>query len=185
MPNMDGIEATTYLRAHPPPNGPRPVIVSVTASDSVHQARRARDAGVDDQMLKPVRKDALQRMLERLVASGLVERGGSSPSACGLSDGPGVAVMRLDGVGSDPVRTHRASPRRRAGRGSGARRRQQGGPAGVSRSGGALDTGAQGGSAGAGAGAGVGEGAGIGDGTAGVSGGPERQPSGSTGRKHV
>jgi len=185
MPNMDGIEATTYLRAHPPPNGPRPVIVSVTASDSVHQARRARDAGVDDQMLKPVRKDALQRMLERLVASGLVERGGSSPSACGLSDGPGVAVMRLDGVGSDPVRTHRASPRRRAGRGSGARRRQQGGPAGVSRSGGALDTGAQGGSAGAGAGAGVGEGAGIGDGTAGVTGGPERQPSGSTGRKHV
>ena len=50
MPVMGGLEATAKLRSDPPKDAPRPIIVSVTASDSAAQGRAATVAGVDDQV---------------------------------------------------------------------------------------------------------------------------------------
>jgi len=73
MPRVDGVEATHSIRTNPPPNAPRPCIISITASDSVEQSRRCKEAGVDDQVLKPIRSAVLRGCLERVVRLGLVK----------------------------------------------------------------------------------------------------------------
>jgi CheY-like chemotaxis protein len=67
MPGVDGFEILAYLRREPRLSG-IPVIV-VTADDSPETARRARQDGAVDVLLKPVTVEALEGSL---TAAGLV-----------------------------------------------------------------------------------------------------------------
>ncbi|MCQ4162584.1 ATP-binding protein [Roseomonas sp. GC11] len=64
MPEMDGLTATRAIRALPPPLD-RQRIVALTANALPEDARRCREAGMDDVLTKPLRLAALQAMLAR------------------------------------------------------------------------------------------------------------------------
>jgi diguanylate cyclase (GGDEF)-like protein/PAS domain S-box-containing protein len=75
MPVMDGLEATRRLRATPPAWG-RPTVVALTANALGEERERARGAGMDDFLAKPIRLADLAATLER--AAG-VARNGDTP----------------------------------------------------------------------------------------------------------
>ncbi len=62
MPVMDGLEATRAIRAQPGPNRATRII-GLTANVGADYERQCREAGMDDYLSKPVRRDALVRML--------------------------------------------------------------------------------------------------------------------------
>ncbi len=69
MPEMDGLEATQRIRALPGRRGLVP-IVALTA-DVMNEARdRARDAGMNAYLSKPVQKQQLQEVMAHCVATG-------------------------------------------------------------------------------------------------------------------
>ncbi len=69
MPEMDGLEATQRIRALPGRRGQVP-IVALTA-DVMNEARdRARDAGMNAYLSKPVQKQQLQEVMAHCVATG-------------------------------------------------------------------------------------------------------------------
>ena len=63
MPEMDGIEATRWIRSHLPP-AEQPYIVGVTASGAATSRQACEEAGMDDFIEKPVRFDALHAVLD-------------------------------------------------------------------------------------------------------------------------
>ena len=66
MPVMDGYEVTRQIRAwecaH---NSPRTNIVALTASALIEDAVKAREAGCDGHIAKPVRKETLLQMIRK------------------------------------------------------------------------------------------------------------------------
>jgi CheY-like chemotaxis protein/HPt (histidine-containing phosphotransfer) domain-containing protein len=73
MPVMDGIQATSHIRALPPPRCDIPII-ALTA-DALHgAAERYRAAGMDGYLSKPLSAQALFRTLSDLTAEGRVQR---------------------------------------------------------------------------------------------------------------
>jgi PAS domain S-box-containing protein len=64
MPEMDGLSATTAIRALPIPNGNAP-IVAVTANAMVGDRERYLAAGFDDYLAKPLHLDQLQEVIAR------------------------------------------------------------------------------------------------------------------------
>ncbi len=69
MPEMDGLEATQRIRALPGRRGQVP-IVALTA-DVMNEARdRARDAGMNAYLSKPVQKQQLQEVMAHCVSTG-------------------------------------------------------------------------------------------------------------------
>jgi PAS domain S-box-containing protein len=66
MPEMDGYEATQYLRAH----GYRPPIVALTAHAMKEEAERCLKAGFTAHLTKPVDRMALYDNIQRLVGRG-------------------------------------------------------------------------------------------------------------------
>jgi signal transduction histidine kinase/CheY-like chemotaxis protein/ligand-binding sensor domain-containing protein len=60
MPEMDGLEATRYIRAH---YKRQPVIIAMTANAMVEDREICINAGMDDYISKPVKIDALITML--------------------------------------------------------------------------------------------------------------------------
>ena len=64
MPVMDGLHATTAIRALPAPWGRVPII-AMTANAFEEDRRRCLDAGMDDYLAKPVDPEALRRCLSR------------------------------------------------------------------------------------------------------------------------
>ena len=67
MPGMDGLEATTQIRAHETANGlPRVPIVAMTAHALSGDRERFLEAGIDDVLTKPLKKDELIARIEAL-----------------------------------------------------------------------------------------------------------------------
>ena len=70
MPEMDGVEATGLIRELQKMSGRTTPIVGVTAHALTEDRQRCLDAGMDDYLPKPVKPDALRRVLERWSAIG-------------------------------------------------------------------------------------------------------------------
>ena len=64
MPELDGLAATTLLRADPPPHG-LPRIIAVTADALRGDREKCLEAGMDDYLTKPMRSDDLRAALLR------------------------------------------------------------------------------------------------------------------------
>ncbi|MCZ4495655.1 MAG: histidine kinaseresponse regulator hybrid protein [Thermoleophilia bacterium] len=62
MPRMDGLEAIRRIRSMPQ-GGPPPFIVTLTASATESDRRRALEAGADDFIAKPPTLDQLRDMV--------------------------------------------------------------------------------------------------------------------------
>ena len=63
MPEVDGIEATSEIRAIQRARGATKPIIGVTAHAMRDDRQRCFDAGMDDYLSKPVKRDALEEML--------------------------------------------------------------------------------------------------------------------------
>jgi CheY-like chemotaxis protein len=72
MPVMDGYEVARRIRQMTPPpgGGPQPYLVALTGYGNEEAVRRARDAGFDSHLLKPIDSTRLQKMLSSLPAAG-------------------------------------------------------------------------------------------------------------------
>ncbi len=65
MPEMDGLAATDAIRAKEKELEYRPVIVAMTAHAKDGDRQRCLEAGMDDYVSKPVRKQELEKVLDR------------------------------------------------------------------------------------------------------------------------
>jgi hypothetical protein len=81
MPEMDGIEATTRIRAR----GDRTPIIAMTASSFADDRERCAAAGMDDFIAKPVDAGLLDNVLARWLPRGPVATG---PGEAGFANPP-------------------------------------------------------------------------------------------------
>ncbi len=65
MPGLDGFAAIRALRAGEPEEGPRALVVALTADATPAAAERAAAAGADATMVKPIDRDRLAALFER------------------------------------------------------------------------------------------------------------------------
>ncbi|PRP80979.1 integral membrane sensor hybrid histidine kinase [Planoprotostelium fungivorum] len=63
MPECGGIEATRLIRKLASPKGHRPTIVALTADAMASNRQRCLDSGMDEVMLKPIRREELHHVL--------------------------------------------------------------------------------------------------------------------------
>ncbi|MDD5198559.1 MAG: PAS domain S-box protein [Terrimicrobiaceae bacterium] len=63
MPGMDGLEATRHIRSLEVANDPPLAIVALTADAMLGDRERCMEAGMNDYLTKPLRRDALSRVL--------------------------------------------------------------------------------------------------------------------------
>ena len=67
MPKMDGLSATAEIRRlEDQPGWPRTPVVALTANAMDEDKKRALDAGMDDFIAKPIRKEMLLTVLARM-----------------------------------------------------------------------------------------------------------------------
>jgi CheY-like chemotaxis protein len=66
MPNMDGIEAARRIRSSALPGSDKVHIIAVTADADGDMRRRCMDAGMNDQIAKPVDFNLLSAAIKRL-----------------------------------------------------------------------------------------------------------------------
>ena len=93
MPVMDGVAATTAIRALPilPLDGAQPRIVALTADVFADTRERCLHAGADEVITKPVSAASLAELLQRHFGVSVQPHGGSAPGQPSLS--PGLALI--------------------------------------------------------------------------------------------
>lgn len=91
MPVMDGIEATRLIRALPGNAGTVP-IVSLTATVDAASVQKARDAGMNDYVSKPIDPDALAAALFRLFGDGPAGSALVAPADPDMAGGAGLDI---------------------------------------------------------------------------------------------
>ncbi|HTS87525.1 MAG TPA: ATP-binding protein [Gemmatimonadales bacterium] len=89
MPVMDGFAATRALRAREADTARRTPVVAMTAHAMQGDRERCLDAGMDDHLPKPVRRDTLEATVRRWIPNRASERG-AAPSP---PDGPNGEVL--------------------------------------------------------------------------------------------
>ncbi len=94
MPNMDGLEATRAIRSLPAPQNAVPVI-GMTANVMEEDQRACLDAGMDACLSKPVRRQSLAQLLDRMSR----QRVRSSAPAALSEPAPAEAVAEPPGNG--------------------------------------------------------------------------------------
>jgi signal transduction histidine kinase/CheY-like chemotaxis protein len=67
MPELDGVAATEWIRAHSGPNQLQPIL-ALTANAFVEDAERGREAGMNEHLTKPLRRAVLEAALLRHLA---------------------------------------------------------------------------------------------------------------------
>ncbi|MGI9515476.1 MAG: response regulator, partial [Pirellulaceae bacterium] len=67
MPEMDGIQATRAIREHEKQSGGRIPIIALTAHAMKGDRERFMDSGMDDYVAKPMRKNELTKVMNRLI----------------------------------------------------------------------------------------------------------------------
>ncbi|RZO64318.1 MAG: response regulator [Parvularculaceae bacterium] len=67
MPVMDGCQATAAIRANEVPSGQRTPIVALTAHAMAGDKERFLEAGADDYLSKPVKKELVNAMIEKWI----------------------------------------------------------------------------------------------------------------------
>ena len=65
MPEMDGLEATRCIRANATPDSPGPWIIALTANAMEGDAQQCTDAGMNDYVGKPIKRQELETALAR------------------------------------------------------------------------------------------------------------------------
>ena len=70
MPQMNGLEATTAIRADEAAHSARPSVIVALSADAMNETRqRALVAGCDEYMTKPIDRLALRARVERALAN--------------------------------------------------------------------------------------------------------------------
>jgi signal transduction histidine kinase/CheY-like chemotaxis protein len=77
MPEMDGLDATQVIRSEEARGGRRVPIVALTAHAMASDRERCRAAGMDAYLTKPIRAEALDRLLEDVARGSSLEFSGS------------------------------------------------------------------------------------------------------------
>ncbi|MEQ1755669.1 MAG: response regulator [Micropepsaceae bacterium] len=81
MPEMDGLSATRHIRAAPGPNQTAPIL-ALTANAFAEDAKRCVEAGMNEHLTKPIRKQVLEAALGRYL------KGAPSAAAAGQTAPP-------------------------------------------------------------------------------------------------
>jgi len=110
MPEVDGYEATAAIRAGETPGGRRLPIIALTAHAISGDRQRCLQAGMDDYLSKPIRKEDLYDMIERWGAAPAAPQTDHGPDPQTHATEPGDALQlaavdlaRLKGLaGDDP-----------------------------------------------------------------------------------
>ena len=76
MPEMDGAEATSHIRAYQEAIDASVPIIGVTAHAMEEDRQRCLDAGMDDYLAKPVKQDALSDILGKWTAAKIKSKTG-------------------------------------------------------------------------------------------------------------
>jgi CheY-like chemotaxis protein len=76
MPEMDGLEATRHIVAEQPDPAKRPWIIAITANAIQGDREICLEAGMDDYISKPIRKQELAEALQRVSQERLAPPGG-------------------------------------------------------------------------------------------------------------
>ena len=87
MPEMGGLEATEAIRARERGTGAHVPIVALTAHAMKEDRDRALAAGMDEYVSKPIRRDQLFEVIERLVPAGSAVHAGATIGHAESSDG--------------------------------------------------------------------------------------------------
>ncbi|MFC6286429.1 response regulator [Nocardioides sp. GCM10027113] len=90
MPEMDGLEATRQIRARA---GHQPYIIAMTANAFSEDRQECLEAGMDEYLSKPLRRDALARMLIALSNQTPVPAGDHARQAAAEADPVPVAPV--------------------------------------------------------------------------------------------
>ncbi len=100
MPEMDGYMLARAIRDAEAKSGGRTPIIAITASALAEEARKCREAGMDDYMTKPVSMAVLNEKLSSWVQPG---REGDAPQVAGPAEQAPVDLSVLkQSVGPDP-----------------------------------------------------------------------------------
>ena len=108
MPEMDGFELTSAIRAAEDETESHLPIVAITANALAGEADRCLAAGMDDYLSKPVEMDKLRQTLSRWMPVGAVDRPAAIPAAIKDEIGPFAAgqvgvVVRDSDTRDDPA----------------------------------------------------------------------------------